>query len=88
MTNFTATIYEQDGTTELLKDIVVRIQEVHGKTRSSWHGSFEIGDKHIPLGEYKIKLEDGRSGDVIISNMSTGSHGKTQMAFQGSGPLS
>ena len=87
MTNFTATIYEQDGTTEVLKNIVVRIEEVGGHIRS-WHGSFEIGDKHIPLGEYRIKLDDGRSGDIIISNMSTGSHGKTQMAFQGSGPLS
>lgn len=88
MTNFKATIYEKDGTTEVLKDIVVRIQEVGGNIRS-WHGSFEIVDKHIPLGgPYRIKLDDGRSGDIIISNMSTGSHGKTQMAFKGSGPLS
>ena len=88
MTNFTATIYEQDGTTEVLKNIVVRIEEVGGHIRS-WHGSFEIGDKPIPLGgPYRIKLDDGRSGDILINNMSTGSHDETQMAFQGSGPLS
>ena len=89
MTNFKATIYEQDGTTEILKDIVVRIQEVGGNIKS-WHGSFEIGDKPIPLdGQHRIiKLDDGRSGDILMTNMSAGSHGETQMRFEGSGSLS
>ena len=89
MTNFKATIYEKDGTTEVLKDMVVRIEEVGGNI-TSWHGSLEIGDKPIPLdGQHRrIKLDDGRSGDILINNMSAGSHGETQMTFQGSGPLS
>ena len=87
MTNFKATIYEQDETTEVLKDIVVRIPEVGGNIRS-WHGSFEIGDKHVPLGQYRITLDDGRSGDIIINNMSAGSHEEIRMTFQGSGALS
>lgn len=87
MTNFKATIYEQDGITELLKDIVVTIQEVGGNI-SSWKGSFEIGAKHVELGQYRIKLDDGRSGDIVINNMSAGSGEETRMVFQGSGPLS
>ena len=87
MTNFKATIYEKDGTTEVLKDIVVWIEEVSGHIRS-WHGSFEIG-KPIPLeGQYRIKLDDGRSGDILMTNMSAGSHEEIRMTFQGSGALS
>ena len=86
MTNFTATIYEQDGTTELLEDIVVRIQEEGGNIKS-WKGEFE-SDKLILVGRYRIELDDGRSGDMIINKMSAGSHGQIRVAFQGSGPLS
>lgn len=86
MTNFKATIYRQDGG-ELLKDIVVKIQEVGGNIQS-WEGSFEIGDKHIELGQYRIKLEDGRGGDIVINKMSAGSSGETRMRFQGSGARS
>lgn len=54
-----------------------------------WYGSFELpAGGHIePVGPYKLILEDGRSGDILISDISISSDLPTLVHFLGSGPL-
>ena len=86
MITFLATIFNQDGT-ELLTDVYVRVREV-GEEIKSWDGSFEVDQPTIPVGQYRIKLDDGRSGEIWITKKSESDDGKTRMTFLGSGPLS
>ena len=53
-----------------------------------WYGSFELSSSsHIELGgPYRLSLSDGRSGDILISNIQIGGTGSS-VQFQGSGPL-
>lgn len=53
-----------------------------------WHGSFELpSGRHIePGGPYRLTLSDGRSGDILISNIQICGTGSS-VQFQGSGPL-
>jgi len=56
---------------------------------SEWHGSFKSPiEKNIrPGGPYRLILDDGRSGDVIITNIERNSSGKHVVNFKGSGLL-
>jgi hypothetical protein len=53
-----------------------------------WYGSFELSSgSHIELGgPYRLTLSDGRSGDILITNIQIGGTGSS-VHFQGSGPL-
>ena len=86
MITFLATISNQDGT-ELLTDVYVRVREL-GEEIKPWDGSFEVDQPTIPVGQYRIKLDDGRSGEIWITKKSATSAGETLVTFQGSGPLS
>jgi hypothetical protein len=54
-----------------------------------WHGSFELpAGGHIEPGEtYKLILENKRSGDILISDISISNDLPTLVHFLGSGPL-
>lgn len=53
-----------------------------------WYGSFELpsGSYIDPGGPYRLTLSDGRSGDILISNIQISDTGSS-VQFQGSGPL-
>jgi hypothetical protein len=54
-----------------------------------WYGSFELpASGYIqPGGPYKLILEDGRSGDILMSDILISSDLPTLVHFLGSGPL-
>jgi hypothetical protein len=57
---------------------------------SEWHGSFTLLIKTniSPEGNpYRLILDDGRSGDIFITNLKTNSSGRFVVVFQGSGLL-
>lgn len=56
---------------------------------SEWYGSFTLPiEKNIETGgPYQIILDDGRSGDSIITNIERSSSGKHVVTFKGSGLL-
>jgi len=58
---------------------------------SEWHGSFTLLSfkKNLsPAGNpYRLILNDGKSGSIIITNLKINSSGKSIVFFQGSGPL-
>lgn len=53
-----------------------------------WYGSFELSSgSHIELGSrYRLTLSDGRSGDILISNIQIRGP-RSSFQFRGSGPL-
>lgn len=54
-----------------------------------WFGSFDLptGTRIEPGGPYRLQLEDGRSGDILVLNIQIGSISGSVVDFQGSGPL-
>ena len=54
---------------------------------SEWHGSFKLPvEKNIvPGGPYRLILEDGRSGNIIITNLRPNSSGRSVVIFKGTG---
>jgi hypothetical protein len=54
----------------------------------SWDGYFPMPrGKFIGVGTHQLILDDGRSGQIIIDRVSSGSHQSTVARFNGSGPL-
>jgi hypothetical protein len=54
----------------------------------SWNGEFDLQKgQFVGPGSYRLELEDGRSGDIIISNVHFSSHSSASVEFVGSGPL-
>ncbi len=53
----------------------------------SWGGWFTSPDPRIDPGDYSIELDDGRKGNIVISNVSADSNQKTIANFIGNGPL-
>jgi len=57
---------------------------------SEWHGSFTLLIKKniSPAGNpYRLILNDGRTGDIIITNLKINSSGRFVVIFRGSGLL-
>ena len=54
-----------------------------------WFGSFDLptGTHIEPGGPYRIQLEDGRSGNILVLNVQIGSISGSVVDFQGTGPL-
>jgi hypothetical protein len=88
MIHFSATLKSGD---EIIRENVgVRINEIV-ESRSGlkhWYGSFELSiEEFFELGGiYRLELEDGRAGDILISNVQITSQGN-RTDFQGTGPL-
>jgi hypothetical protein len=59
-----------------------------GESRQSWFGGFlwPPGEHLEPGGPYRVELDDGRAGDVLILYHLT-SDGCPGAAFRGTGPL-
>ena len=56
----------------------------------SWKGFFEVpSGKHVSIKQegYGLVLEDGRSGDVLITHTRLADSGPQTVQFQGTGPL-
>jgi hypothetical protein len=81
-----------DGDTVLHEnlDISVSIDE-SPSGHKSFHGFFGL-----PLGPtkmmadhtFRLALEDGRSGEIVVKEIEMSSNGPTRVRFTGSGPLS
>ena len=88
MERVTATI--SDGSKVLVADVDAWVQMTTspGGLRG-WHGSFVLPrGSYVPVGgPYSFVTTDGRSGQILISNVSTGSHQPTQVQFAGTGPF-
>ncbi len=80
----------KEGDQVLLENILIwfEITQDQRSGLKEWYGSFELSSgSHIePGGPYRLTLSDGRSGDILISNIQTGGTGSS-VQFQGSGPL-
>ncbi|MBU1181172.1 MAG: hypothetical protein KKF00_03200 [Proteobacteria bacterium] len=80
----------KEGDQALLENILIwfEITQDQRSGLKDWYGSFELpSGRHIePGGPYRLTLSDGRSGDILISNIQIGGTGSS-VQFQGSGPL-
>ena len=89
MKTFTARLTQDD---ELLyEDFKVFLEEATEPSGlRSWYGAFQLPPHaHLEPGEfYWLKLDDGRSGKVLIRNITISFHAPVQVSFVGSGPLS
>lgn len=79
-----------DGNKVLVQDVTawVKMTTSSGGLRS-WHGYFMLpqGAYMDVGGPYSFKTTDGRSGQILISNIGMGSHRATQVQFIGTGPF-
>jgi len=77
-----------DGDNVIAKEIDVLIIENKG-VLYSWEGKFESfhAQNFKPNKSLKIILEDGRSGDIIITGHRATQQGKALIDFRGSGAL-
>jgi len=79
------------GDSTIIENIPIWIDfKVYPRSKlSEWHGSFKLPiEKNIrPGGPYRLILDDGRSGDIIITNIERSSSGKHVVNFKGSGLL-
>ena len=84
---FEANIYNGERT--LLEGLSVHIEEI---TESSgikaWSGGFDLsGSQHIDPGPYRISLDDGRAGRILVTDVNVSSHSPTRVFFDSAGPL-
>jgi hypothetical protein len=78
-----------DGDNVIAEDIDVLLEETQTILRS-WRGRFELPiTKNLKSGSsFKIMLEDGRSGEIIILDIKIISQSNNQLVrFTGTGPL-
>ena len=88
MRTFRAAITTGDRT--LVEGVTVYLEEVTEPSGlRSWYGAFQLPPgQHIePGGPYRLKLDDKRSGDILVANITLSSFAPTQVSFQGTGPL-
>jgi hypothetical protein len=88
MRAYTASV--SDGEKVLLDAIKVYVDvRENPSSFQSWGGTFQLtGEAHIePGGPYKLKLEDGRSGDIVVTNVTVSSYAPLRIVFTGTGPL-
>jgi len=73
----------------ILDGVDVWLNETQGPSLRSWEGHFDLEQLSLNLmdGKLRIIFADGRSGEIIVTNISTGSHSKTGVDFLGTGPL-
>ena len=79
-----------DGKRTLLEDVSVYIKEVTEPSGiKSWYGGLRLHyDQRIePGGPYGISLEDGRTGEILVTEVSTSPPPPTRVWFRGTAPL-
>jgi hypothetical protein len=75
----------------LLDAITVYVEEgTEPSGLHTWYGVFQVPAELViePGGPYRLRLDDGRAGDIIVNNVSISSTAPAQVSFVGSGPLS
>ena len=77
------------GDEVILDDLDVWLNETEGPSLKSWDGHFDLDQFSVDLmsGGFRIVLADGRSGDILVTNITTGSNLETGVDFKGTGPL-
>ncbi len=80
------------GVSTIIENIPISIDFKIGPRSklSEWHGSFTLLIKKniSPAGNpYRLILNDGRTGDIIITNLKINSSGRFVVIFRGSGLL-
>jgi len=80
------------GDTVLIDNIPILISSRTNQISklSEWYGSF-VSPTFIdimPAGSFQLFLDDGRSGNIIITNMKMNNSTKQVFYFTGNGPLS
>ena len=70
------------------------LREPTRNKRGEWHGTLIItGDQrefqrvHLQQGEFVLKLNDGREGRILVTNIPVTPEGIGTVSFQGSGSL-
>jgi len=58
-------------------------------TKPNWNGYLVVPDESAVEtgGEYRLELEDGRSGDLIIDHIEADESGRYKAVFSGESPL-
>jgi hypothetical protein len=85
----------KDGDKVLLHNIEVSLSEgiKSGSVLRTWSGSFTLPiGKDIHMGMYRLYLEDGRAGNILVNRVLTSGNARfgqwpTPVGFQGSGTL-
>ncbi len=78
------------GERTLLEDVSVYIKDVTEPFGiNSWYGGFHLrDDQHIEEGgPYRISLEDGRTGDMLVTEVNYSSRSPTRVFFKGTSSL-
>lgn len=86
----TAKIVSQDGSTPLIEGVHASIRhEIPDSGLPAWSGALVVPpDKQVPEpGQYRIVLDDGREGDVILERRNVSESGMQRVPFTGSGRL-
>jgi len=88
MEQVTATI--RDGDTILVDRVATWIQV--GESPSGlreWHGHLSLPEGvHLDAGgPFQLETSDGRSGQIIVTNVNISSDRPTQVTFTGTGPF-
>ena len=88
MESVQGTIIDNNGT--VLADTTIHIEHFpEGKgILGDWHGTCDIPRKHqVSIGSYRLRLNDGRSGDIFVTSLEISSNNCETVAFEGSGQL-
>ena len=87
MTSIRARILKENNV--IYDGVDVWLKETQGPSHKSWEGYFDLDLYTVDLmsGGFQIILADGRSGEIIVTNVSTGSNSSTEVDFLGAGPL-
>ena len=82
----------KEGDSTIIENIPIWIHsKINSRSKlSEWHGSFTLLiKKNILLvgNPYRLILDDGRSGNIIITNLRPNSSGRSVVIFKGTGLL-
>ena len=77
------------GDEVILNGVDVWLNVTQGPSLYRWDGHFVLdkSTRNWMSGNYRIVLEDGRSGEFFVKNLRPGTNSKTTVDFQGTGPL-
>ena len=77
------------GDNVLADGVDVRITKIPRGKQYDWLGALTLpGGASMPTGGlYRLELDDGRSGNILVTNMRILSGDHKEVIFQGSGPL-
>lgn len=78
------------GKTPIVEGVEIWLaRTTSGDGKPAWNGTFELPPgTHVDTGKrYRLELEDGRSGEVTVTNVGGPDDTTHTVGFQGTGPL-